>query len=150
MSWGTNEKGTNEMGDQWHGGPVSGSQPGSLNWFLCDWFFFQIYNKNVPTDKDLFKQMYKYGGPEKSKGWIDKEEYGIQVCIATDTLLVCSHTASISNRFTATGQQACSTWYSPAATTWALWWDQAGRWCGVGALWRKLAVLETTRNHGNS
>ena len=26
MSWGTNEKGTNEMGDQWEGGPVSGSQ----------------------------------------------------------------------------------------------------------------------------
>ena len=26
MSWGTNEKGTNEMGDQWDGGPVSGSQ----------------------------------------------------------------------------------------------------------------------------
>ena len=25
MSWGTNEKGTNEMGDQWEGGPVSGS-----------------------------------------------------------------------------------------------------------------------------
>ena len=25
MSWGTNEKGTNEMGDQWDGGPVSGS-----------------------------------------------------------------------------------------------------------------------------
>ena len=26
MSWGTNEKGTNEMGDQWEGGPVRGSQ----------------------------------------------------------------------------------------------------------------------------
>ena len=26
MSWGTNEKGTNEMGDQWDGGPVSGSR----------------------------------------------------------------------------------------------------------------------------
>ena len=42
MSWGTNDKGTNaEMGDQWKGGPVSGSR-WEVALFLIKEVFFEI------------------------------------------------------------------------------------------------------------
>jgi len=40
-------------------------------------FNTKIYNKAVPTDKAMFKQMKKYAGPMKSTGWIKRTEYGI-------------------------------------------------------------------------
>jgi len=39
----------------------------------------KVYNRAVPTDKDLFKHIYKYGGTLKSTGWLEREEYGITV-----------------------------------------------------------------------
>ena len=45
MSWGTNEKGINEMGDQWDVGPVSGSR-GGLTKSEHVRFFYQSQQSN--------------------------------------------------------------------------------------------------------
>jgi len=41
-------------------------------------FNVKIYHKDVPTDKAMFDQMVDYAGTQKSVGWIERTEYGIE------------------------------------------------------------------------
>jgi len=42
-------------------------------------FNVKLYNKNVPTNRDMFDQMSKYAGSKNSVGWMEKSEYGVDV-----------------------------------------------------------------------
>ena len=42
--------------------------------------YFQVYHKNIKTDKDMYNQMMDLAGAKTpSDGWLEREEYGIKV-----------------------------------------------------------------------
>ena len=44
------------------------------------YLFLQVYHRNIPTDKDMFKQMVNLAGSKAPKeGWVERTEHGIEV-----------------------------------------------------------------------